>query len=272
MADPAPGTGPVAAETPRAGTLTDAARMSFGTLTAFPVTPPSRVDGPVAGRAMLLAPLAALVPGVSALVVAWLCAEAGLSSLVAASLVVGVLALTTRGLHLDGLADTADGLAASYDRDRALDVMKRGDVGPAGVATVVIVLLVQVAALSQVLPASPVTALVAVLASRVAVPLTCLRGVPPARPDGLGAAVSGSVSRTAFAVCAAVVALCCTALLSLTTEATWSGPLVVATALVAAAAVLWRAITRLGGVTGDVIGACVEASLAAALITQAVAV
>jgi adenosylcobinamide-GDP ribazoletransferase len=255
-----------------ADALTDPARMSLGTLTAFPVPPPSRVDGRVAGRAMLLAPLAGLVPGVAALVVAWLCAEAGLSSLVAASLVVGVLALTTRGLHLDGLADTADGLAASYDRDRALDVMKRGDVGPAGVATVAIVLLVQVAALSQALPASPVTALVAVLASRVAVPLACIRGIPAARTDGLGATVSGTVGVVGFAACAAVVAVACTALLALTAEsATWSGPFALAAALAAAATVLWRAITRLGGMTGDVIGACVEVAFAASLITLAVA-
>ena len=82
-------------------------------------------------------------------------AHAGLALLLfppaAASLTVVLWAFLTRGLHLDGLADTADGLAASYDRQRALDVMRRGDTGPAGAATLVLVLLLQAAALAQVL-------------------------------------------------------------------------------------------------------------------------
>ena len=162
----------------------DAVRMALGTLTALPVPPPRRLDAPVPGRAMLLAPAAGLVPGLAALAAVAGADVAGLSPLVAATLGVAALALTTRGLHLDGLADTADGLAASYDRDRALAVMKRGDVGPAGLATVVLVLLVQVAALAQAVTASSVTVLVAAVAARTAVPLACARGVPAARPDG----------------------------------------------------------------------------------------
>jgi adenosylcobinamide-GDP ribazoletransferase len=243
--------------------------MSVGTLTAVPVPPPARVEGPVAGLAMLLAPLVGLLLGAAAAIVVWLAGEIGLSALVAASLAIGVLALATRGLHLDGLADTADGLASSYDRDRALDVMKRGDVGPTGVATVVVVLLVQVAALAQAVEAAgPVTVLVAAVAARVAVPLACARGVPAARPDGLGAAVAESVSRTALVVCVAVTALVCAVLL-VDAGIPWAGPAVVAAVVAVAWLLLWLARHRLGGVTGDVIGGCVELATAAALVTLA---
>ena len=64
---------------------------------------------------------------------------------------IGVLAAGSRGLHLDGLADTADGLAASYDRAHSLEVMRRGNTGPIGAATLVLVLLLQVAATASLL-------------------------------------------------------------------------------------------------------------------------
>src|SRR5205085_6995031 len=106
-------------------------------------------------------------------------------------------ALASRGLHLDGLADTADGLASSYDRERALAVMRRGDVGPAGAATLGLVLLVQVAALADLVSpggwSAAVVPAVAVVLSRCVLALVCARGVPAARPEGLGATVASSV-------------------------------------------------------------------------------
>ena len=251
--------------------LPDAVRLALGTLTALPVPPPRRLGGPVSGRAMLLAPLVGVVPGLAALLVVWLAGVLDLSASVAAALAVGTLAATTRALHIDGLADTADGLAASYDRARALEVIKRGDVGPSGLAVVVIVLLVQVAALGQAIAAAgPVTVLVAAVAARVAVPLACVRGVPAARPDGLGAQVAESVSRGALVVCVAVTALACTLLLVIA-DVPWAGPAVVAVAVTVTWLLLMRARHRLGGMTGDVIGAGVELATAAVLVTLAAA-
>jgi adenosylcobinamide-GDP ribazoletransferase len=249
----------------------DAVRMALGTLTALPVPPPRRLDAPVPGRAMLLAPAAGLVPGLAALAAVAGADVAGLSPLVAATVGVATLALTTRGLHLDGLADTADGLAASYDRDRALAVMKRGDVGPAGLAAVVLVLFVQVAALAQAVAAGSVAVLVAAVAARTAVPLVCARGVPAARPDGLGAAVAGSVARGRLAVCVAGTAVACAAASLVSDLPWWAGPAAVATGLAAAGVLLWRAVRRLGGMTGDVAGAAVETATTAALLTLATA-
>ena len=57
--------------------------------------------------------------------------------------VVAVLAVGTRALHLDGLADTVDGFGSGWDRERALAVMRRGDIGPMGVTALVLVLGLQ---------------------------------------------------------------------------------------------------------------------------------
>lgn len=239
----------------------DPARLALGTLTAVPVPAPDRIDRRVAGHAMLLAPVVGAGLGVLAAGTGWAALRVGLSPFVSAVLVLGVLALATRGLHLDGLADTADGLAASYDRQRALDVMRRGDAGPAGVATLALVLLLQAAATAELLAADRPFVLIAAYAlSRAALTLACLRGIPCARPDGLGATVAGSVGRGR-----GVVVLALTGLATV--------PYAGATCLVVLAVVvllLRRTTTRLGGITGDVLGACVEAGLAAALVALTV--
>lgn len=255
----------------------DGWRLAVGTLTAIPVRPPSVVDAAVAGRAMLLAPLAtlplAVIPLVAHLAVRWL----DMPSLLAAALAVAALALASRGLHLDGLADTADGLAASYDRERALTVMRRGDAGPAGVATVALVLIVQVTALAGLLGLPswdrPVLAALAVASSRHTLAWVCGRGFPAARPDGLGAAVAGSVPAGAAAAGAGALAAAGAIAIALVapsdalqTALRWyAAPVTVVVPVLAALAVGLRTRSRLGGVTGDVLGAGVEVALAAAL-------
>ncbi len=254
--------------------MTDALRLAIGTLTRFPTPAPSRVDRTTAGRAMLLAPLTA-VPLVVVLVVAHLAvATGGLPAYLAAVLVVAATAWWSRGLHLDGLADTADGLAAAYDRDDALAVMRRGDVGPNGVVTLVLTLLVQVTALGTLLTSRGGCglAVVALLASRAVLALVCRAGVPAARLDGLGATVAGSVPTAAAAVCA-VVGVVVGAGLAVVTGGEWyAGALVVAAAWLAAWAVLGTARRRLAGITGDVLGAVVEIGLGTALAAAAVVV
>jgi adenosylcobinamide-GDP ribazoletransferase len=247
-------------------TLGDALRMAVGTLTAVPVPAPRRIDRRVGGTAMVLAPLAGLIPGLAAAAVAWACLALRASPLLSAVLALGLVALATRGLHLDGLADTADGLTAAYDRERALQVMRRGNTGPAGAATLVFVLVVQVAALAQALDRfGPVAALIGVLAGRAALTLACTRGIPAARPEGLGATVAGSVPRTAVVLVMLVVAASAAGVAR--DPAAAAAPLPGAAV---AGVLLRRATTRLGGVTGDVLGACIEAATAAALVTLAV--
>jgi adenosylcobinamide-GDP ribazoletransferase len=265
--------------------VNDPLRLAFGTLTAVRIEPPRSLAAPVPGRAMALAPLAGLVPGVAAATGAWIALRLGLSAVVAAVFMVGLFALTTRGLHLDGLADTADGLAASYDRDRALTVMRRGDTGPTGLAAVVLVLLLQTAAAAQVLGGaldrSPSGALgqlravvvvvaVAVLA-RLAIPTACLRGVPAARPEGLGATVAGTVGPGVLSLTATLTGIGAALAGGIAGITWWAGPAAVAIVIGTTAVLVRRAVQRFGGITGDVLGAAVEIATAAALLVFAVA-
>src|SRR5690606_33279909 len=119
----------------------DGARMAVGTLTAVPVRV-DRVDRAVAGWAMALAPAvgAGLGAAGAAVFAAALLLRAG--GPLSAVLALGLLALLTRALHLDGLADLADGLGSGRPAEEALAVMKRSDIGPFGVVALVFAVLV----------------------------------------------------------------------------------------------------------------------------------
>lgn len=250
--------------------LRDGWLLATGTLTAVRVPPPRVVDRSVAGTAMALAPIASLPLGVAAAAVALAGSSVGLPALATAFLVLLALALGTRAFHWDGLADTADGLTASYSRERSLEVMRSGPVGPAGVVAVVLVAGLQASGLAGVLRDDHgwwVTG-VLVCASRASLTLACVRGVPAARPDGLGATHVGSVPATvAVGVLVAVgVAL------GLSGYALGSVlPLVVGTVVMVAAvlALLLRCVRRLGGITGDVLGAAVEIAFAVLVLAAA---
>lgn len=279
--------------------MPDSLRLALGTFTALPVPAPRRVDRAVARGAMLWAPLVGLV---LALLVAgglgllrmwaggvepeapdlgearaWILRSVGVD-LLGAALVVTALAVLTRAIHLDGLADTADGWAAKVSGapDR-LAVMRRPDVGAFGVVAVALTLMLQVAALTMAtLTGYGTDALVAaVVAGRLAATWCAVRGVPAARADGLGAAIAGSVPRTA-AVLATLAVLAVTVLAGLldddvTERLVLVLPLAVLLGLGVCALVVRWAVRTLGGITGDVIGAAVELTTATVLVVVAVA-
>ena len=154
--------------------LRNAWLLAVGTLTAIPTAAPRAVDRRIAGLAMILAPLAVLPLGLAVGVIALI----GMPAMIKGILAVGVLAVGTRAFHLDGLADTVDGLAASHDRERSLAVMKTGDVGPAGAVALILVIGVQAVGFAYVLNGwrGGVLAMVAVI-GRVMLPpaLTSLK-------------------------------------------------------------------------------------------------
>ncbi|MGZ4474852.1 MAG: adenosylcobinamide-GDP ribazoletransferase [Nocardioides sp.] len=252
--------------------LRDAWRLAVGTLTAVPVRPPVTVDRRRAGLAMVLAPLAVVPLGLLVAAIGYVAgARSGLTPLTAALLAIGALVLGNRAFHVDGLADTVDGLAASYDRERALAVMKTGTSGPAGVVAIVLVIGLQASGLAGVLsgPDPVARALLAgllVCGSRAALALCCARGVPSARPGGLGDTYTGTVPVLAAAAIWGGLALALPWLVPSVEIDWWRGPLAVALAAAVTIIVIARAIRRLGGVTGDVFGAAVELALATLLV------
>ena len=242
-------------------------RLAVGTLTVIPVRPPDVVDRTVAGRAMALAPLAVLPLAVVAAGLGWLAGRTGWPPLMAGLVVVAVLALGTRALHLDGLADTVDGLGSGRERERALEIMRRGDVGPMGVVALLLVLGGQAVTASVLIGDVGEAALLAVLiaASRTSLVVGCRAGVPAARLGGLGSAVAGSVTHPVLVGSWVLTGTVVVFLAVLAGVAWWLGLLALVLGATVAYGVVRLAVRRLGGTTGDVLGATVELTLLAML-------
>jgi adenosylcobinamide-GDP ribazoletransferase len=248
--------------------VADGLRLALTTLTVLPARGPHLVDRRTAGRAMTLAPVVGLLLGLAAAGVLEGAAQLT-SDLLAAALAVAALALLTRGLHLDGLADTADGLASYRSAERALQVMRSPETGPLGISVLVLTLLVQVAALQACLVAGRGgTALVlAVVTGRLAVTAACTPAIPAASPTGLGQAVAGTVRPPVALVLVLLVGGAGAAVLPAV-----QAIVAVALALASALVLLRHAVRRLGGVTGDVLGALVETTTTVVLVVLAVQV
>jgi cobalamin synthase len=209
--------------------------------------------------------LGGIATGVAALGARWI------SPLAGAVLALAVLAWLTRGLHLDGLADTADGLGPLRGRARALQVMHQSDVGPFGVVTLVLTLLLQVACLTSLLTVERgwVALWAAVVVARLAMARTGLPGVTIAEGSSLGRSVAGTVSARWLA--GSVVVLAALIVLGAAGEPAFALRLAAAVTagLLAAELLQRRARARLGGVTGDVMGAMAETATAATLLMAA---
>ena len=196
-----------------------------------------------------------------------------LRRLLGAVLAVAVLGLLTGGLHLDGLADTVDGLASRRPRDEALEIMRGGDTGPLGVAALVFTVLLQITALAAAGERMAVTGLLlGAVTARTAVVVATGPAFPPARPGGFGALVAG---RTPARACLAWAAglLAGAAGFGLLTGGTGLAVRLLAAAaagLLTGTAAARAARTRLGGLTGDVFGAVVEVTTAATLVALVV--
>ncbi|MFC7273396.1 adenosylcobinamide-GDP ribazoletransferase [Paractinoplanes rhizophilus] len=234
-------------------------RLAVTTLTVLPLKG-GRVDRPAAAWAMSLAPAVGAILGAVLAVLLWALRWAGAADLVAAAVTVAAAALLTRGMHLDGLADTTDALGSYRRGAEALAIMKKSDIGPFGVAAIALALLIQTSALASVTGGAVV---VAWAAGRLAITVACRRGVPPARPEGLGALVAGTVPVPAAALIAAVVVASAAAA---TPGRPWQGPLAVVASLAVVLALLRHCVRRFGGITGDVLGASVEVGTAVALV------
>jgi adenosylcobinamide-GDP ribazoletransferase len=247
---------------------------AVSTFTIIPVRGPEAIGQGMAMRitlwfpavgCLLAVPAAGIVLGVEA-------GGAGVTRrLLGATLAIAVLAALTGGLHLDGLADTADGLGSRKPAAQALEIMRRSDTGPMGVAVLVFTVLVQVTALATVTRGWQAAAAlaVAVLTGRVAVLVSS--GAPAARPDGFGALITGTTSPVsrwlAGGALLAVIGAAGVAAGGLTLAL--RGLAAAASGLLVASGVRWLACRRLGGMTGDVYGAQTEVCTAIVLLVVA---
>jgi adenosylcobinamide-GDP ribazoletransferase len=249
-------------------------RLSVTLLTVIPlrgpVTEPSR---DTAAAAMAWAPAVGLLLGsIAAAVLVVADHPLGAGPLTAAGLAVAALALLTRGLHLDGLADLADGLGSGQPAARTLDIMSRSDIGPFGIVTLVLTLVIQVAALAHAEAAGggrgPAALIAAAVTGRLALTWACRRGVAAARPSGLGAMVAGTVRPgVAAGITLAVLAVAVSVVRTGFTGFTL--PLAVVAGLAAAFVLQRHAVRRLGGITGDVLGALIETAATVTLVVAA---
>jgi adenosylcobinamide-GDP ribazoletransferase len=270
--------------------MPDWLRLAVGTLSILRVPAPRRVDASVARGAMLAAPVVGLGLGLLAAAVAgavrWIAPDGrdpAAVDLLAAVLAVAALAWSTRALHLDGLADLADGLGVKGAEpevcERRLAVMREPGVGAFGVVTVGLVLGLQVAALTVALLGGlgSVVLVSAVVTGRLALTWACVRGVPSARPDGLGATVAGQVPRLAAVLVTLVVLGVAVAGATVLDDdgSLRSGLLLAASmlgGLLAGALTTRHAVRRLGGITGDTLGAATELTATATLVLAALLV
>jgi adenosylcobinamide-GDP ribazoletransferase len=249
-------------------------RVAISLFTAIPAGIGGVLDDDVAARAILWLPaVGLLLGGIGAGIVLGVGGlnPTGPGRLLGAALAVGAVAAGTGGLHLDGLADTADGLGSRRPAAEALEIMRRSDIGPMGVGALVLMLVIQVAAVAAV-PSPRLAAAALVLAEvtgRVSVVLATASAA--ARPGGFGALVAGRTTAAERALTAAALA-CAVAAAGLTI----GGPRPALRALAAMSAGLlagWllqrTARRRLGGPTGDVFGAIVQVSAATTLVIAA---
>lgn len=256
--------------------MTDALRLAFGTLSIIPVRLPRDVDHRTWGRSMTGAPVVGVTLGAAAAAAAIGILELGASPLLAGVASVASLALLTRALHLDGLADVADGLGSGRSPVDARAVMKRSDIGPFGVVTLVLVLLTQIAALSEVFAGSSwivqaVAVVGAAVLSRAALTWSCRNGVRAASSGGLGRQVAGSVS-VASALAVLVVSIGLVGASGALVDARFAGAVAISAVAAIAVAELWRrhCTRRFDGITGDVLGSVEQVAFTVYLLLLAV--
>ncbi len=193
--------------------------------------------------------------------VLWLGRAIGLPPLLAAAWAVLAMTLATGALHEDGLSDTADGFGGGTTRARKLDIMRDSRIGGFGALALGFTLLIRVGALTVLAPA----ALIAVAAAARVAAVGVLALLPPARPDGLGAAI-GPVSPPRAAAAAGLAVLA--AFLAVPARAAL---LALLATTAAGLGTVWLARRQIGGQTGDVCGAAEQAAECLALTAMAAA-
>jgi adenosylcobinamide-GDP ribazoletransferase len=229
--------------------VTERLLTALAFLTRIPVRNASGTPEAI-GRSASLFPVVGALLGFAEVIVLWMCRRAMPPTLTATVIVLSGIVLTG-SLHLDGLADMTDGFGGGRTRDDTLRIMRDHQIGTYGAIALVMTVLLQISAIASLIERDVAGRfLVAAPAlSRWAMVLLGRR-LPYARPDaGLGRVLTDHVrdrdvwESTALAIVIATVV------------ARWSGLVSIALTLAVTAAIGFVCWRRIGGVTGDTLGA-----------------
>lgn len=230
--------------------------VALGFLTRIPVPVRAFDDARAQRTSLAWYPMVGLVVG--ALLTGLFLVLPREHALLSAALTLLAWVALTGGLHLDGLADSADAWVGGFgDRVRTLAIMKDPRSGPAGVTAIVLLLLLKSAALASLSAGSAWLLWLSPLLARSA--LTAAFVVTPyVRSGGLGSALKDAPRGACVLALLCVVAICI--------ACGWPGACALGVAFVVFA--LWRraCLRRLGGFTGDTAGALAETVEAAVLV------
>lgn len=220
-------------------------------LTRIPTPQLTDISEEEAGRSLIFYPLVGLVIGIILASIGWLFADT--SHNLQATLILIAWIVITGGLHLDGLADSADAwLGGHGDKERTLEIMKDAACGPAGAIALIVALLIKYNTLLilgeqnnwLILIITPVIARAAIL--------VLFQTTEYVRPSGLGTALAKHYSRNLGTVLLLCLAAGTILLLG------YSGLILLSITLSVVLLMRWLMIRRIGGTTGDTAGAVVE--------------
>ena len=235
---------------------------AFALLSRIPLPNHERTGGASAWAWPLVGAVTGLIAAGVAHAALWL----GVTPGVAAVLVLGTLAMLTGGLHEDGLSDAADGLFGGWTRERRLEIMKDSRIGSYGMLALMLVTLARWSALTALLVFGGYwPALVASGALSRAPMALIMALLPNARGKGLSHATGRPSVGTALAGLSLAMALA-------SLVAGWIALPMILVALTVAVLLSVFALRRIGGQTGDVLGASqqlVETACLAVLSAQA---
>ncbi|WP_299411736.1 adenosylcobinamide-GDP ribazoletransferase [uncultured Sulfitobacter sp.] len=210
-------------------------------------------------RAVWAYPLIGILVGGSGAAIGQTALFLGIPAYGAATLALGMMMLITGAMHEDGLADVFDGFWGGFASERRLEIMRDSQIGTYGVLALGLVTLLRIVAVAALLGASGWAVMLGAVASRAMMPL-CMYALPHARSDGL----SQSVGKPQFSR----VILAC----GIAASAVWiglgkEGVVAFVMALGVSLAMIRLAKHKIGGQTGDVLGATQQLAEAAFLLT-----
>lgn len=235
--------------------------LAFVLLTRLPL--PQLPEGAFTqgARAVWAYPLVGLIVGGAGALIGQMAVWAGLPLLASSALAICMMMLMTGAMHEDGLADVCDGFWGGFAPPRRLEIMRDSQIGTYGVLALALVTLLRVSAIAALLSVGWVAVVAAAVVSRAMMPI-CMYALPHARGDGLSHSVGKPPlsAVVAAAVIGGVVLMICLGAVGLLALLASAG---VATGMIALAQ------RKIGGQTGDVLGALQQCGEVVILLTCA---